>query len=555
VADTRSDWTNLLASPHLCHRERFLPGWRQLGLHSELDLVAEVAAGAARAPATPLIFGSLHRPLVTTTGEMLARSERVARAFHALGLRAGDVIVSQLPNWAEGMETALAALKLGLVQVPVVDIYGPAELSFILRATKARAFVMPASWRNIDFAARVAALADLPDLDHIIVLGDAPMPRPVVRWDELLDRPSDPVPPHAASPGDVVMLNFTSGTTGTAKGVVHSHATLGGEARRIMPEATAADAGKLMFWAGPAGHIGGIVAILRPFLIGEGTVTIDRFNVELALDLVRRYPIGRCAGAPFAIASLLNIASPEDLAGMTGLCSGGAAVPPALAYRAEDFGVPLIRSYGSTEHPTVTFTEFADPVERRARTDGRMASGSLVRIVDDDGADLPAGTPGEIITMGPELFLGYLDPAQTAASFTDDGWFRTGDIGVLDADGFLTVVDRKKDIIIRGGENISSKEVEDVLARHPAVEEAAVVPWPDEVYGERVGAFIRLRPGAALDLAAVQAHFRGEGVAIQKTPERIVIVDDFPRTPFGKVLKRELRQRIPRLNETAIAEG
>ena len=551
MAENPGTWRDVLAAPHLRPRERYLAEWRRQGLHSELALADEVAAGAARAPDTPLIFGSLQRPFVSTTGEMWARSERVARAFHALGLRAGDVIVSQLPNWAEGMETALAALRLGLIQVPVVDIYGPTELAFILGETRARAFVLPAAWRNFDFAARVEALADLPALEYIIVLGDAPMPRPVVRWDAMLALPTEDIPPHAAATGDVVMLNFTSGTTGTAKGVVHSHATLGGEARRIMPEATAADEGKLMFWAGPAGHIGGIVGILRAFLNDEGAVYIDRFNAALALDLIRTYPVGRLAGAPFAIASLLDIATPADLAAMVGLCSGGAAVPPALAYRSQEFGLPLIRSYGSTEHPTVTFTDFTDPVELRALTDGRSAPGSLVRIAGDDGAELPAGAAGEIVTMGPELFLGYLDPEQSAASFTADGWFLTGDIGVLDEAGFLTVVDRKKDIIIRGGENLSSKEIEDVLARHPAVEEAAVIPWPDEVYGERVGAFIRLRPGDTLDLAAVQAHFRGEGIAIQKTPERIVIVDDFPRTPFGKILKRELRLRIPKASEAA----
>ena len=551
MAEKRTDFANVLAAPHLRPRERYLADWRRQGLHSEAALADEVAAGAARAPDTPLVFGSLQRPFVSTTSEMWARGEHVARAFHALGLSAGDVIVSQLPNWAEGMETALAALRLWLIQVPVVDIYGPTELEFILRETRARAFILPAAWRNLDFPARVEALADLPDLEHIIVLGDAPMPRPVVRWDDMLALSAEDIPRHAAAPGDVVMLNFTSGTTGTAKGVVHSHATLGGEARRIMPEATAADEGKLMFWAGPAGHIGGIVGILRAFLNDEGAVYIDRFNAALALDLIRTYPVGRLAGAPFAIASLLDIATREDLGGMVGLCSGGAAVPPALAYRAEAFGLPLIRSYGSTEHPTVTFTDFTDPVALRALTDGRSAPGSLVRIVDDDGAELPAGQAGEIVTMGPELFLGYLDAEQSAASFAEDGWFRTGDIGVLDPAGFLTVVDRKKDIIIRGGENLSSKEIEDVLARHPAVEEAAVIPWPDEIYGERVGAFIRLRPGAALDLAGVQAHFRGEGIAIQKTPERIVIVDDFPRTPFGKILKRDLRLRIPKASEAA----
>jgi acyl-CoA synthetase (AMP-forming)/AMP-acid ligase II len=555
VTENRASWRDLINAPHLRPRERYLADWRAQGLQSAENLPVEIAAGAARAPATPLVFGSKQRLCVTTTGEMLARAEKVARAFYALGLRAGDILVSQLPNWAEGMETAVAALKLGLVQVPVVDIYGSAELRFILGETKARAFVLPGSWRSFDFAERVAALAELPDLEHVIVLGDAPMPRPVVRWDEMLGLPAEEVPQHSAAADDVVMLNFTSGTTGSAKGVVHSHATLGGEVRRIMPAPTAADDGKLMFWAGPAGHIGGIVGLLRPFLMGEGTVYIDRFDAELALSLIRSHPVGRIAGAPVAINAVLDKASPEDLASMVGLCSGGAAVPPALVYRGEALGVPVIRSYGSTEHPTVTFSEFADPVDQRALTDGRPSPGNRVRIMDDDGAELPAGAAGEIVTMGPELFLGYLDPAQSAASFTDDGWFRTGDIGVVDEQGFLTVVDRKKDIIIRGGENISSKEVEDVLARHPAIEEAAAVPWPDEVYGERVGAFIRLRRGATLDLAEVRAHFRREGVAVQKTPERIVIVDEFPRTPFGKILKRELRQGIPALGKDVIMDG
>ena len=276
------------------HREPYLPDWRALGLHGVRPLFEEAAAAD---PAVPLVFGSKQRPLVTTTGEMLARAEVVASAFHALGLTAGDVIVSQLPNWAEGMAAALAALKLGLVQVPVVDIYGAAELSYILRATAAKALVVPGAWRNIDFAERLAALDALPALRHVVVLGDAAMPRPVLRWEDLLASGSAPAPAHPADPGDVVLLNFTSGTTAAAKGAVHSHATLGGEARRIMPVPEPAEWGRLMFWLGPAGHIGSIVGFLRPFLIGEGAIYIDRYDATLALDLIRAHPVSRCAGA------------------------------------------------------------------------------------------------------------------------------------------------------------------------------------------------------------------------------------------------------------------
>jgi acyl-CoA synthetase (AMP-forming)/AMP-acid ligase II len=213
--------------------------------------------------------------------------------------------------------------------------------------------------------------------------------------------------------------------------------------------------------------------------------------------------------------------------------------------RAQEIGVPMVRAYGSTEHPTSTGADYDDPLDKRAYTDGKLRPGCELRLLDDEGRNVGRGERGEIVTMGAEMFLGYLDPALNEQLFTDDGWFRTGDIGVMDEQGFLTIVDRKKDIIIRGGENISSKEVEDVLMRHPAVSEAAVVAWPDAVYGERVGAFLRLHEGRSIDLPAIIEHFSAAGVARQKTPERLVIVDDFPRTPYGKILKRDLRKLVP----------
>jgi acyl-CoA synthetase (AMP-forming)/AMP-acid ligase II len=221
--------------------------------------------------------------------------------------------------------------------------------------------------------------------------------------------------------------------------------------------------------------------------------------------------------------------------------TGAAAVPPGLVRRADRAGVTAYRSYGSSEHPTVSCGLPSDELDRRAGTDGRLQPRCTVRIVDDDDRD---AHEGEILTRGPELFLGYVDKALDEEAFTD-GWFRTGDIGRLDEEGFLTITDRKKDIIIRGGENLSSKEIEDVLLEHPAIAEAAVVGVPDPVLGERACAVVVLRkdsPQATLALGDLLAHFQAAGVARQKTPEYLLVREALPRTPAGKVQKFLLRQ-------------
>jgi acyl-CoA synthetase (AMP-forming)/AMP-acid ligase II len=217
-------------------------------------------------------------------------------------------------------------------------------------------------------------------------------------------------------------------------------------------------------------------------------------------------------------------------------------VPIALAERAASHDVTIIRAYGSTEHPSTTGSWFTDPADRRHRTDGRALDGVELRLVDADGADVPVGTPGEILSRGPDLCLGYTDPALTAAAFDAEGWYHSGDIGVLDEQGFLTLTDRVKDIIIRGGENISAAEVEGALQRLPGVAEVAVVAAPDARLGERACAVVRMRPGAApLALADVTAHLSGVGLARQKWPEELRLVEDFPRTASGKIRKVELR--------------
>jgi acyl-CoA synthetase (AMP-forming)/AMP-acid ligase II len=254
--------------------------------------------------------------------------------------------------------------------------------------------------------------------------------------------------------------------------------------------------------------------------------------------------IGGGTGASVFLASLLDHpsfgADHAALMGRVGL--GGAPVPVALGERAASHGITIIRAYGSTEHPSTTGCQFDHPADRRHRTDGRALPGVELRLVDDEGADVPPGTPGEILSRGPDLCLGYTDPALTAAAFDDEGWYHSGDIGVLDEQGFLTITDRVKDIIIRGGENISAAEVEEALQTLPGVAEIAVVAAPDERLGEHACAIIRMRPGAApVTLTDVTAHLSGVGLARQKWPEELRLVDDFPRTASGKIRKVDLR--------------
>jgi acyl-CoA synthetase (AMP-forming)/AMP-acid ligase II len=314
-----------------------------------------------------------------------------------------------------------------------------------------------------------------------------------------------------------------------------------------LAEMTAADDKELCYLAAfPPGHVAGLNVLLRALLHGVPTVFMEGWDPDAALDLVHRHGVTASAGVPLQLAGLLDAAE-RDGRGTGTLNSylvGAASVPPVLVERADRAGVAAYRAYGSSEHPTISSGTPDDPVDKRAGTDGRLTPGTRVRIVDADGNDLPPGRDGEIWTRGPEVFAGYRDRALDAEAFTPDGWLRTGDVGRLDEDGYLTVTDRLKDIIVRGGEKISSKEVEDLLSAHPSVAEAAAVAEPDERYGERVCAFVILRPGTALDLEAVRAHFAAHGAARQKTPERLVLVDALPRTPAGKVRKHELRASL-----------
>jgi acyl-CoA synthetase (AMP-forming)/AMP-acid ligase II len=277
--------------------------------------------------------------------------------------------------------------------------------------------------------------------------------------------------------------------------------------------------------------------------MGIQVVAMDQWDAGVAAELIDRYKVTSSSGTPFHLSGMMEAADAKglNLTSLRNYLVGAAPVPTSLVERCLAQGLAVYHCYGSSEHPTVTSGTAEDPLDKQLNTEGRVMRGSELRFVDDDGHDVAPGMEGEIATRGGELFIGYFDDSLNEAAFLPGGWFRTGDIGRLDEGGYLLITDRKKDIIIRGGENISSKEVENVLARHSAIADAAVIAAPDERMGEVVKACVVLAPGHALTLDDVRAHFFAAGIARQKTPEQLEIFDALPRNASGKVLKHELR--------------
>ncbi len=344
-----------------------------------------------------------------------------------------------------------------------------------------------------------------------------------------------------ADPAGPALIAFTSGTTRDPKGVVHSHQTLGFEIRQLAENHPENPTGSVM--ALPVGHfIGMLGGVLCPVLKGVPIHLCDAWDPSLVLKLMKRDSVGFGGGPTYFITSLLDHPEFTDdhLRYMPYLGLGGSSVPIAVTRRLTDLGLVVTRSYGSTEHPSITGARSDAAEGKRLLTDGNARTGVEVRLASD----------GEILSRGPDLCLGYLDPELTATAFDDDGWYHTGDIGMLDGDGYLTITDRKSDVIIRGGENISALEVEEALLAMPQVAEAVVVAAPDPKFGERVVAVLRLRPGQGMPHKdQVRAHFDSAGMARQKWPEELHQVDDFPRTASGKVQKYLVRQQVQRSHQ------
>jgi acyl-coenzyme A synthetase/AMP-(fatty) acid ligase len=529
-------------------RARLFDVYRRKGLWGTRTFNDLLHEGAVeRWPEGQFVVTSPTHPATLTYREMHERGVRLAGALHALGLRKGDVLALEMPNWMEACLLYHAATALGVVVTPIIHIYQAKEVEFILRQSRARAFVIPDDWRGIDYVSMIESIRPrLPDLEHVIVVGSK-TPEGTISFAELEKSATDDYPHPQISPDEPHILAYTSGTTADPKGVVHSHNSLLAECGQTKAY-SGGEERDVFLCPNPIGHIAGIFsALIAPFVYGyKKLVLMDGWDPKWALELIQEHRVTRTGGATFFAMTLVN--APEfadyDTSSLELFGLGGAGVPPSIVQQLHALGWGSSRSYGCTEHPSITMGSLDDPPEKCAFTDGRPQINVEVRLVDDDNNEVPPGDEGEVVSRGPDQFLGYMDPAMDAEAFDDDGWFHTGDIGRFDDDGYLVITDRKKDIIIRGGENISAREVEEVLATHPKVQESAVTPVADEKYGERVCAFVITRDGQDLTLEEVLTHFKAQGIAKQKTPERLELVTEFPRTLSGKIQKYVLRRGI-----------
>ena len=471
-------------------------------------------------------------------------SNNLTRSLRDLGIKKGDVVSFQLPNWYQAAILNIALTKLGTVVNPIIPIYKEREVKFILTQAQSVAMIIPDEYRGFNYVEMIGELKpQIPHLKHMIVLGEN-VPEGMIPMHKLLEGDGSPVQVEEVDPNDVKLLIHTSGTTAEPKGVQHTHNTLVWIALNDTSY-TGLDENTVTFMPSPVTHITGYCQALEfPFIIGLRAVLMDIWDPDKALDIIEKERCNYTIGATPFLQHIINSPNFEksDIASPFIFLCGGAYIPPELIREAwEKTGWKTYRVYGSTESPTVTLG--MGPMAKAAETDG-MVVNFEIQILDFDNKPVPFGKEGEIVVKGPKLFVGYRNPVLNKDAFDEGGWFHTGDLGKLYPDGYLQITGRKKDIIIRGGENLSAADIEDVLHMHPSIETAAAVAMPDERLGEKVCAYIKLREGASLIFEEMIDFLRQHKLAKQKWPERLELIDEFPMTASGKIKKHELRKDV-----------
>ena len=489
-----------------------------------------------------------HPLLIAADGETLTcarfrdRAEQVAAGLHSMGVTAGSVVSWQLPTRIDTVVLSIALARLGAVQNPIIHLYREREVGFALRQTGASLFVIPGTWRDIDYAAMAErALDDAQSPPPTLFTTDAGLPEG--------DPARLPPPPSGTTPEDAPIrwIYYTSGSTADPKGVQHTDQTLiaGGWGLARALDMGPDDVGSIAF---PFAHIAGPDYLVTMLSFGFPAVLVEAFSAPDVLPVFRRHGATMVGGSTAFYVAYLGEQrkNPGDpiLPSLRLMSGGGAAKPPEVHFEVRDEigGRGVVHGYGMTEVPMISNGSPHDTDEQLANTDGKPVEGADVRIVRLDGRPAGPGEEGEVRVKGPMVFHGYTDPALTKEAFDEDGYFRTGDLGKLRADGYLTLTGRLKDVIVRKGENISAKEIEDLLYTHPKVVEVAVIGLPDPERGERVCAVVQLADGAGdLELADVVSFCRGAGLMTQKIPEQLEIRAEWPRAGTGKIVKKSLR--------------
>ncbi|HZU78403.1 MAG TPA: AMP-binding protein [Acidimicrobiales bacterium] len=475
-----------------------------------------------------------------TFGQFRDRCLQVAAGLYDMGIGPGSPVSWQLPTRMETVVLSMALARLGAVQNPIIHIYREREVAFALRQTGAAHVFVPGTVRGFDYEAMVRQIAE----------GLSPAPQVVVTYDSLPegDPATLPPPPPADSGDEVRWIYYTSGTTSDPKGVRHSDRTLvtGGRGLAIALGMSEADVGSIAF---PFAHIAGPDYLVMVLANGFASVLLEAFVPEVAVEVFSRHGATMVGGSTAFYQAYLNEQRKRPgnklIPSLRLMSGGGAPMPPEVFHEVgREIGVRIAHGYGMTEIPMICMGSPDDSDDQLAHTVGKPVDGAELRIVTLEGDDAQVGAEGEVRVRGPMVCKGYTDPELTAESFDEQGYFRTGDVGYVRPDGHVVLTGRLKDIIIRKGENISAKEVEDLLYEHPKVGDVAVIGLPDRERGERVCAVVEVAPGSdPITFAEMVEHLRSAGLMAQKVPEQLEVVEALPRNQtLNKVLKYKLRE-------------
>lgn len=522
--------------------------WHDKTINDYLDACVQTCPDQLAISAVRMESGAVQR---FTYRELAQMADRIAVGLARLGVVRNDVVACQLPNWWQFSLVYLACSRIGAVMNPLMHIFRERELGFMLKHGEAKVVIAPKVFRGFDHEAMITGLQpSLPDLQHVVIVDGTG----ANGFEALLSGPAWEKEPDAADilrrsrpgPDDITQLIYTSGTTGEPKGVMHSANTV---MANIVPytERLRLGADDVVLMASPMAHQTGFMyGLLMPIMLKARVVLQDVWDPLKAIALIREEKVTfTMASTPFLTDLTRHVAeSGQAVPTLKTFLCAGAPIPGPLVEQARSvLGTKIVSAWGMTENGAVTLIELDDDDERAFTTDGLALRGVEVKVADVDGTTLPAGEAGKLYVRACSNFGGYLKRPQW--NNTDaQGWFDTGDLARMDAQGYIRITGRSKDVIIRGGENIPVVEIESMLYRHPAVAMAAVVAYPDERLGERACAVVVPKPGQTLDLPTLVDYFKSLKVALQYIPERLELLDAMPTTPSGKIQKFKLRDIV-----------
>lgn len=533
----------------LTFNEQRRAAYRQQGLWGDASL-ADYWQQTARAMPDKIAVVDNHGASYTYSALDHAAS-CLANWMLAKGIESGDRIAFQLPGWCEFTVIYLACLKIGAVSVPLLPSWREAELVWVLNKCQAKMFFAPTLFKQTRPVDLILPLQNqLPQLQQIVGVDKLAPATSSLSLSQIIADNTSLTTAITTHGDELAAVLFTSGTEGLPKGVMLTHNNILASERAYCARLNLTWQDVFMMPA-PLGHATGFLhGVTAPFLIGARSVLLDIFTPDACLALLEQQRCTCMLGATPFVYDLLNVLEkqPADLSALRFFLCGGTTIPKKVARECQQRGIKLLSVYGSTESSPHAVVNLDDPLSRFMHTDGYAAAGVEIKVVDDARKTLPPGCEGEEASRGPNVFMGYFDePELTARALDEEGWYYSGDLCRMDEAGYIKITGRKKDIIVRGGENISSREVEDILLQNPKIHDACVVAMSDERLGERSCAYVVLKaPHHSLSLEEVVAFFSRKRVAKYKYPEHIVVIEKLPRTTSGKIQKFLLRKDIMR---------